>query len=217
MAKTVVFKSSPRKNGNTNSMTDIVIETMRQNGNEVTEFDLYGMDIRPCVACRECQKDWTRVTCVQDDDLQKLFGPIMESDLLILASPIYTWYCTPPMKAMLDRLVYAMNMYYGGERGPSLWAGKRLALITTCGYLREKGADLLEEGIRRYCKHSQLVYEGMLWARHMGYGVPFMDEEKRAAAEDFARRWTDPEDQPAMADTRQHPEQADAGRNTDAI
>jgi len=34
-------------------------------------------------------------------------------DLLVLASPIYSWYCSPPMKAVLDRLVYGMNKYYG--------------------------------------------------------------------------------------------------------
>jgi len=28
------------------------------------------------------------------------------------------------MKAVLDRLVYGMNKYYGREKGPSLWEGK---------------------------------------------------------------------------------------------
>lgn len=66
--------------------------------------------------------------------MAELARQVLESDLLVLATPIYSWYCTPPMKAALDRLVYGMNKYYGERRGPSLWAGKRLALITTCGY-----------------------------------------------------------------------------------
>ena len=28
------------------------------------------------------------------------------------------------MKALLDRLVYGMDKYYGAEKGPALWAGK---------------------------------------------------------------------------------------------
>ena len=183
-----VFRASPRKNGNTNALADIVVHDLQQAGANVLEFDLYDMDIRPCLACRRCQEDWSRITCVRDDDMGQIFEAIGKSDLLILASPVYSWYCTPPMKSMLDRLVYAMNMYYGEERGPSLWEGKRLALITTCGYPPEKGADLLEEGIRRYCKHSRLRYEGMLCARHLGYSIPFMDEEKQRLASLFAKK-----------------------------
>ena len=104
----------------------------------------------------------------------------MSSDCIILATPIYSWYCTPPMKALLDRMVYGMNMYYGEGKGPSLWAGKKMAIVTTCGYKPEKGADLFEEGIRRYCRHSQLQYMGMLAERHLGYQSAFMDETKAA-------------------------------------
>ena len=195
-----IFRASPRRNGNTNSLADVVARRIAENAPHVNirEFDLSEMTIRPCTACRQCQKDWTTVSCPRwngdltdaSDDMPQIFEAVTESDLLILATPVYSWYCTPPMKAMLDRLVYAMNMYYGEKRGPSLWEGKKLALITTCGYPPEKGADLLEEGIRRYCKHSKLQYLGMLCCRHMGYGVPFMDEEKQKQAEDFADRLT---------------------------
>jgi len=37
------------------------------------------------------------------------------------------------MKALIDRLVYGVNKYHGDEKGPSLWKGKKVALITTCG------------------------------------------------------------------------------------
>ncbi|SBV99944.1 hypothetical protein KL86DPRO_11696 [uncultured delta proteobacterium] len=76
----------------------------------------------------------------------------------MMATPIYSWFCTPPLKSLLDRLVYGMNKYYGEKKGPALWAGKEAAIITTCGYRPEHGADLFEEGMKRYCKHSQLLY-----------------------------------------------------------
>ena len=188
MKQITIFRSSPRNHGNTNALTDIVADRFREEGRDVREFDLTRMDIRPCLACRTCQQDWSEVSCVQADDMHQIFDAIMESDLLVLATPIYSWYCTPPMKAMLDRLVYAMNMYYGEERGPSLWKGKKVALIVTSGYPADKGPDLLEEGIRRYCKHSKLEYTEMLWGRHLGYTVDFMDEEKQSQAVAFADR-----------------------------
>ena len=186
--KVCCLKGSPRKNGNTNALTDIVLERLTEEGAAVKTFSLYEMDIKPCLACRKCQEDWNHVTCARQDDMQQIFAAVMECDLLLLSTPIYSWYCTTPMKAALDRMVYALNMYYGEQRGPSLWEGKQLALITTCGYPPEKGADLLEEGIRRYCRHSKLQYMGMLCERHQGYHIPFMDEAKKEHAEAFARK-----------------------------
>ena len=183
-----VFRGSPRPHGNTNAITDVAVSAFREAGLEVREFNLYRMDVRPCLACRQCQQDWTAVTCAQQDDFAQLAAAVMDSDLLLLATPIYSWYCTPPMKAMLDRMVYAFNMYYGEQRGPSLWEGKAVSLITTCGYRPEKGADLLEEGIRRYCRHSKLRYLGMLCERHLGYQTVFMDDDKRTRACRYAEQ-----------------------------
>ena len=112
---------------------------------------------------------------------------VLASDLLVLATPIYSWYCTPPMKALLDRLVYGMNKFYGREKGPSLWQGKAMALLMTCGYRPEKGCDLFEEGMRRYCKHSGLRYLGSHAERHLGYDTAFMDADKEARTRAFAR------------------------------
>ncbi|MCR5371282.1 MAG: flavodoxin family protein [Clostridium sp.] len=187
MFKTCCLKGSPRYNGNTGALTDIVLGELEKAGSPVRSFSLYDMELEPCIACRKCQKDWNTVTCSRNDDMHVIFDAVMESDLILLSTPVYSWYCTPPMKTALDRMVYAMNMYYGEKRGPSLWSGKSAALIVTCGYPPERGADLLEEGIRRYCRHSRLNYEGMLCERHMGYSVPFMDGEKRQHAEAFAR------------------------------
>ena len=85
-------------------------------------------------------------------------------------------------------MVYALNKYYGDEKGPSIWKGRKVAIITTCGYRPEKGADLWEEGMKRYCRHSGLEYAGMLSERHLGYDTVFMDEEKAQHARNFADR-----------------------------
>ena len=157
------------------------------------QYWLYDMNLRSCVACRVCQKDWTAFGCLQADDMHILFNAILRCDLLVFASPIYSWYCTPPMKTVLDRMVYGMNKYYGEKKGPALWAGKEIAILTTCGYRPERGADLWEEGVKRYCKHSQLIYRGMLAERHMGYGTVFMDAEKEKHTSEFLQRLLDRE------------------------
>ncbi len=184
---TVLFASPRGEASNTLAVTRPVTDALTQAGWEVERFSLYDMDIQPCRACRGCQRDWEHPACILRDDMQPIFESVLSADLLLLASPIYSWYCTAPLKAALDRMVYAMNKYYGDQgRGPSLWRGRAVAAVTTCGYRPERGADLWEEGLRRYCKHSQLRWLGMLSARHLGYSVPFMDGEKAAQARAFA-------------------------------
>ena len=185
--KVLVLMGSPRKGGNTAALLAPFCEELRSAGTETETVWLYDRDIRPCLACRRCQEDWTAFGCGQQDDVQELFDKVLESDCVVLATPIYAWYCTPPMKALLDRLVYGMNKFYGREKGPSLWQGKAMALLMTCGYGLEKGWDLFEEGMGRYCKHSQLRYLGSHAERHLGYGVPFMDGEKETRTREFAR------------------------------
>lgn len=183
----LVLMGSPRKGGNTAALLEPFCEELIAGGAEVETVWLYDRDIRPCVACRACQQDWTKVGCIQQDDAQELFGKVQKADLIVLATPIYSFYCTPPMKALLDRLVYGMNKYYGGAKGPALWEGKAVALLMTCGYRPETGCDLFEEGVRRYCKHSALRYLGSYAERHLGYDVPFMDSEKELRTRAFAQ------------------------------
>ena len=185
--KAVVLMGSPRKQGNTAALLTPFCEELERNGVETKTVWLYDKEIRPCLACRACQKDWTVFGCSQQDDTQALFDLILESDVLVLATPIYSWYCTPPMKALLDRLVYGMNKFYGEKRGPALWKGKGVALLLTCGYPPEKGTDLFEEGMRRYCRHSGLSYLGSHVERHMGYHTVFMDGEKEERTRAYAR------------------------------
>lgn len=187
MICTVLFASPRGEASNTRALLTPVIGMLRQAGHVVQEFSLYDMDIRPCRACRGCQADHSRPSCVVEDDMAPIFESILQSDLILLAAPVYVWSCPAPMKAALDRLVYAMNKFYGPQRGPALWAGKKVAAITSCGYRPERGTDLWEEALRRFCRHSQLTWLGMLSARHLSYDLPFMDEEKQHRAEAFAR------------------------------
>ena len=182
-----ILMASPRREGNTNALRIPFQEELERLGHRVSCRWLYDLDIRPCTACRTCQRDWTGMGCAIRDDVPQLAEEILRSELLVLATPIYAWYCTPPMKALLDRLVYGLCKYYGEKKGPSLWKGKRVAILTTCGYPPEKGADLFQEGVRRYCRHAQLQYCGMLAERHLGYDIPFMDPEKEQRARVFAR------------------------------
>ena len=182
-----ILMGSPRKNGNTKQCLDPFCQELKKLGHNYKIHWLYDAHIDPCYACRGCQQDWEHFACVRKDDLAPIAADVSACDLLVLATPIYSWYCPGPMKNVLDRFVYGFNKYYGEEVGPSLWAGKRVALFVTCGYKPAKGADLFEEGIERYGKPSKLTYLTMFAERHLGYKTVFMDEAKAEHARQFAR------------------------------
>lgn len=184
--KYCILMGSPRKNGNTSALLQPFTQELEEHGMTGRTIWLYEKELAPCVACRRCQTERSSFGCGIKDDMQEIFDVVLACDLLVLATPVYAWYCTPPMKCVLDRLVYGMNKFYGVKKGPSLWAGKLVAAIATCGYPPEKGTDLWEEGLRRYCKHSDLRFFGLYAERHLGYTVPFMEEEKRQNAVRFA-------------------------------
>lgn len=204
-----ILTGSPRANGNTAQLLRPFIQTLEAHGCSYEQIRLADKRIEPCTACRACQQDWSVFGCRHDDDLSSIFERVLACNLLVLATPIYSWYCTPPMKALLDRLVYGMNKYYGIEKGPSLWEGKPVALVATCGYRPEQGADLWEAGIKRYCKHSRLHYLGMLCERDPGYGKVFWDAEKEKHAVSFAeqavRSLPDPDIRPPLHTSGERP------------
>ncbi len=184
----LVLMGSPRKNGNTYQITEPFMKEAEKLGAEIKSVFLYDKDIKGCTSCRGCQENWNEPACVIKDDMQEVFEAAVWADLIVLSTPIYSWFCTAPMKAVLDRLMYGMNKFYGEEKGPTLFKGKKMAIITTCGYRPEKGADIFEESIKRYCKHVTAEYVGMLAERFLGYKTVFMDETKEENAINFARK-----------------------------
>ena len=178
---------SPRKQGNTASVLNVLSEELLALGCGCRTFDLYEENLAPCVGCKVCQ-DAEVLGCVREDGLQKIYASILDSDLLLLASPIYCWFCTAPMKAAMDRLIYATNKFYGSSgRKTSLLKGKAVAAVATCGYRPEKGSDLWDEGLRRWCRHGGMNYRGMLSLRDCGGELPFLTDTYIEQIRKFAR------------------------------
>ena len=185
--KFCILMGSPRRSGNTAALAGEFVDECARMGVETRAIPLYDRAVNPCLGCKACQDCFDGPGCVQDDDFEDIFAAMAGSDAVIFATPIYAWYCTAPMKALLDRAAYAGSKRYGESRGPDLLAGVRAASIVTCGYPAEKGADLWEEGLKRTCRHMGMEYMGLFCRRDRGGNEPFLDEEKARAVRDFAQ------------------------------
>ena len=121
--KIVILNGSPRQKGNTSALVKAFTEGAESAGHTVTEFFLGGMDIHGCKGCfgghssRECP-------CVQHDDMDKIYPAVKDSDVVVLASPLYYWTMSGQLRTALDRL-FALeegdgNLLRGNGRGSVL-------------------------------------------------------------------------------------------------
>jgi len=185
---------SPRLNGNTAEICKPFIDELLLNDAEVDYITLHDKKIAPCLGCYHCQNVAGEYGCIQQDDMQAVIESILHADVLVFATPIYIWQATPPTKAVMDRM-YGLNKFYGSAPRAGLNGNQAYALITTCGYDLDYGAGLLDEGLRRWCKHSDsLPYLGMYAVRDEDYTLEDnrnMKSVKTAAAiagaQEFAR------------------------------
>lgn len=119
--KVLILMGSPRLHGNTAELCKPFREELEANGAAVRYVTLADRVIHPCKGCYACQEISGEYGCCQKDEMP--VADILWADLIVLATPIYAWYCAAPMKNVLDRH-YGFNKYYGSAEG-SLWAGKR--------------------------------------------------------------------------------------------
>lgn len=183
--KVCIINGSPRRNGNTAELLKPFRERLLQLGAEIDDIFLKDYKVGPCLGCYACQNVSGEYGCVQKDDAEAVLMRAGEADLLVLATPIYSWYCTAEMKALMDRH-YALNKYYGSGQG-QLIPRLSVALLTTHGYKDEYANEPFETGIRRLCKHCHWDYLGRYSARDID-GISDMQTEE---AMDGARRFAD--------------------------
>lgn len=184
--KILILMASPRKRSNTAELCKPFIGELEANNAEVRYIELAKRNINPCLGCYACQKVEGEYGCVQNDDMPAIVEDMIWADCIVLATPIYAWYCAAPMKNLLDRH-YGLNKFYGKAKG-SLWAGKKVAIIATHGYEGAYATDPFEMGIQRLCKHSKLEYIGIYSVQDEDDLASFQTEEAKAGARQFAKR-----------------------------
>lgn len=116
--KTTAILASPRRHGNCDIIIDKILEKI--NG-EKEKYFLKKLDIGFCNACQVCKDG----DCVKDDDAQVIINSMLESDLIIFATPIYYGQMSGHAKTMIDRF-YQVTM--NPEKS---FEGKKVILVVT--------------------------------------------------------------------------------------
>lgn len=162
------------------------IQELLEQGQEVRYLVLEELNIQPCMACYVCQDVVGEYGCVRKDDMHDVIASdILWADIIIFATPIYSWYCPAKMKAVLDRH-YGFNKYYGSGSG-CLWEGKKVGILATHGYEAAYATQPFVTGVKRLCTHSNLDYVGIYSVRDTDNLASFQTTEAIQGAKKFAR------------------------------
>jgi multimeric flavodoxin WrbA len=103
------ISGSPHRHGNTETLLDAFLDGAKEAGARVEKIILKGLEYAPCQGCNACHKNGI---CIIEDPLIPLFDRILVTDVVALASPIYTMGITAEMKGFVDRAQYLWAQKY---------------------------------------------------------------------------------------------------------
>ena len=91
---------SPRIKGNTDLLLDEALKGAHSQGAYVEKIIVDELEIAPCHEDYGCLADGN---CVIRDDMDSIYPKLLESNVVIIASPIFFYGLTSQVKALIDR------------------------------------------------------------------------------------------------------------------
>lgn len=150
MKKVYAINGSPRRNKNTATLLDKVLEGVKEAAPEaVTErIDLYGLKYTGCVSCFACKrKDGPSYgRCAVRDGLHDVLEKLREADAVVFGSPIYYRTITGQLHSFYERFFFPYMQYKHGY--PNLVERK---IPTACVYtMNVKEDEMIRDGYQQY-------------------------------------------------------------------
>lgn len=162
--KVLCLMGSPREDGSSTKIADYLLKKLDEKGAQISTFYLSEMFFKDCQGCLMCKTGLEK--CVLRDDLTPVLDRVYDSDVLIIASPIYFGEVTSPIKSFIDRTYsfYVPNFATSTSKS-RLLPGKKLVFILTQG---DTNAELYNDV---YQKYSEFLASHQFSQSHLIKGV----------------------------------------------
>ena len=148
MSKNIlVISSSPRKGGNSDTLSDEFVRGALAAGHNAQKIRLSEKTINYCTGCCSCIGG---ASCVQKDDMAAISDLVLAANVIVFATPVYFRSFNAQMKTFIDRIcpIYARitdkDIYFiiaaAGGKFPVECTVDSFRVFTGClGQIREKG------------------------------------------------------------------------------
>jgi multimeric flavodoxin WrbA len=176
--KVVALMGSPRKGGNTDTLTDEFIAGAESEGAECDKIYLDDLSIRPIAAVGD---DWDmRVDLRADDDARRVLEQVASADIVVFATPVYWQGVTGQMKCLVDRF----SAYYMADWLRQGMRDSGLFVITAYGNPSADESHWVTEPVQAWARGFKARYLGQVGAAVARWGgVREMPEVLKAARE----------------------------------
>lgn len=182
MNKTVLLiNGSPRTNGETAGCLKIIEKILHENNIETKWIHLGKAPVRGCIHCEGCAKT---SRCVFDGDLcNEIIDAIVETDAVVIGTPVYFGAPNGALCAVLDRVFYASS-----DHG-KLFVNKPVAALATCW---RAGATATFDRLYKYFTYAQMqiITSSKYWNMKLEGEDAFGEETMRQLADCIIKQIT---------------------------
>lgn len=111
--KVLGINGSPRKQWNTATLVNKALEGAASMGAETEVVNLYSQEFRGCVSCFACKRKGSKThgLCAVRDSLTPILEKALQSDAIVIGSPIYYSYPSAYTRAFMERLLFPVDSY----------------------------------------------------------------------------------------------------------
>lgn len=109
--KITVITGSPHKAGTSALLADKFIAGAEKNGHKVFRFNAAFKNIHACTGCNACGMNGP---CVFKDDIERELMPeLLDSDMIVLVTPLYYYDMSAQLKTVIDRMHGTLRSFDG--------------------------------------------------------------------------------------------------------
>lgn len=144
--KLLVLFGSPNSQGHTAQLLNSFLECFRENDSwKITEINTYEEKIKPCIGCKSCAR---KEGCAFED-FGRIDKELRQSDLLVIASPVYNFSFPAPLKAVLDRTQCYFEARFSLRIKPPIKKHRKAVLLLTMGSEEDFAVDVTTHQLNR--------------------------------------------------------------------
>lgn len=144
MIKCLVLYGSPRIKGNTYNILKELAVKLNVKNISCKEVYLKNLDIKYCIGCDNCLE---KFKCVHKDDFTDMIDDIIESEIIIIGTPVYFGGYTAQLKTFIDRL----QIFYNNKQ--IIKNEKKLVFVSAAAESSERVFEPLIMALR-YVKYT---------------------------------------------------------------